>query len=271
MRVVSIISLMVSVSCHAAKMPHYDLASLYWLADVVIEAVEPEYKRVEWHDEGVVEVLVVHKGTVKVGDKIPVVVHTLSRTLPNSAPAVVVIHNDGSTEVKMSPEPTLKSTRTLLFLKWREKEKQYWVTGNGMVFQSDHKTIYGLRQFSNPGPYGPTPFVPIYTQPQKGVFDWQALETELVVAIQHATAFEAALGKKDKKQLMQYLKAPWKISYHETEYFFSQEVARCLIKEHGTKEDLEAALRVTGETNGCPHAQSSLQANLDRLKKTEQK
>jgi hypothetical protein len=263
-RLLAVLALCCGFACHAAKMPSYDLASLYWLADVVVETVNPEFKKLQWHEEGEVEVIVCYKGTVKPGDKLPVSIHTFSWTLPFQGALKARVESDGGVVHEPIDERKLKVKRTLMFLRWDKKTERYLICANGLVCEADGDgAIYGFQQNFNPGPYAPVPAQPRYTAlPDDGVYSWKIVLKELAKAIEHANQFDAAWRKKEVKELLSYLNVPWQKleGWSGQRYLFSLEVAKWISREH--KDQLEAALAVTEQPQGCKSANNLLKFEL---------
>lgn len=264
MRLLAVLAMCCSFACHAAKLPSYDLASLFWLADAVVETVNPEFKKVQWREEGEVEVIVCYKGNAKPGDKIPVSIHTFSWTLPFQGVLKSRIENDGSIVHEPLAERKLKAARTLLFLRWDKRTERYAICANGLICESvGDGAIYGFQQNFNPGPYAPVSALPRYTAlPEDGVYSWKVVLKELAKAIEHANQFEAAWRKKEVKELLSYLKVPWQKSegWVRQRYLFSLEVAKWISQER--KDELQSALAVTEQPQGCKSANSLLKFEL---------
>src|SRR5688500_12540007 len=123
----------------AAHMPDSDLASLWHLADVVVEGREQGYTTVDYWEHGTLVVTEVHKGQdrVKVGDKIDVALMEYSR------------------EPTFSEDP-VETNEVVMFLKWNERGdayrpgNRYLPVPSGIRLIKDD-VVYRFQQFNQPG------------------------------------------------------------------------------------------------------------------------
>jgi len=215
----------------AAPMHDYDLASLWYLSEVVVEGEELGYT--EWNSSwflGKVRVTHVHKGpdTIAVGDEIPVATYGCIRKLRFDGPAV-------------------DTSQVLLFLQWNEEGSMYRPAEHYLQVASGIKLIvdaedavYRFEQMMNPGPYelvrqGPELIdrselgrrkVPAEVDADKEKFpgEWEsaayvygrsALRRDLELAGKHVERFETALNAGDLDALELFLPStlPMAISY----------------------------------------------------------
>jgi hypothetical protein len=202
-------------------MHDYDLASLWYLSEVVVEGEELGYT--EWNSSwflGKVRVTRVHKGpdTIHVGDEIPIGTYGCSRRLRFDGPAV-------------------DTNQVLLFLKWNEEGNTYRPAAHYLQVASGIKLIvdaedvvYRFEQMMNPGPYelvrqGPELIdrrelarreVPAEIDAVREKFpgDWEsqayvygrsALRRDLELAAEHVERFETALSAGDLEALESFL------------------------------------------------------------------
>ncbi len=181
----------------ASDLYNYDLASLYYEAEVVVEVEEGEYKTENYMEVGEATVLKVYKGTVAVGDKLKVGFSAYRR-----------ISMDAEFVQTVKPAP-LKSKKALLFLMHDKKLNLYWPWADGARLIGQDGVVYGFQQFSNPGPYYLIKDSPDYLQmKEKGSYDEAKLHDELELAIKRAESFERALAGTDPEALRPFLTPP---------------------------------------------------------------
>jgi hypothetical protein len=217
----------------AAPLHDYDLASLWYLSEVVVEG--EELGHTEWNSSwflGQVRVTNVHKGPemIRVGDEIPVATHSCIRRLRFRGPEV-------------------DTNQVLLFLRWNEEgdtyrpAEHYLQVASGIKLIVDTEdVVYRLEQFMNPGLYelvrqGPELInrselgrreVPSELDAAREKFpgDWEsqayvygrgALHRDLTLAELHVDRFETALKAGDLDALESFLPStlPMAISYVE--------------------------------------------------------
>jgi hypothetical protein len=218
---VAIALLAIVAPASAAPLRDYDLASLWYLSEVVVEGEESGYT--EWNSSwflGKVRVTRVHKGpdTIRVGDEIPVATHSCIRKPRFDGPAV-------------------NTNQVLLFLTWNQEGSTYRPAEHYLQVASGIKLIvdaedvvYRFEQFMNPGLYelvrqGPERIdrgelarreVPAEIDAAKETFpgDWEgqayvygrsALRKDLELAAEHVERFQAALDGRDLDALESYL------------------------------------------------------------------
>ena len=202
----------------AAHMPDSDLASSWYLADVVVEGREEGYKTENYWEHGTLVVTEVHKGRdrVKVGDRIDVAMMAYSRK-----PA-------------FSQDP-VETNEVVMFLKWNERGdayrpgRRYLPVPSGIRLIKDD-VVYRFQQFDQPGPYRPVrqgpewidrselksrkttaeidkwkPLAPDYWESHAYVYDRAALRKDLGLAGKRAERLAAAIESKDLDDLASFL------------------------------------------------------------------
>jgi hypothetical protein len=210
----------------AAPLHDYDMASLWYLSEVVVEGEELGYS--EWNSSwlvGNLRVTRVHKGpeTLGEGDEIPV-----------------------ATELAISRKPLfsgpldatgVETKQVLLFLQWNQQEtayrpgERYLLVASGLKLIVDaDDVVYRLEQGMNPGPYelmrqGPELVdrselkmrevtaeieaekekFPGYWESQAYVYGRSALRRDLDLAAKHVDRFQEALDAGNLDALEQFL------------------------------------------------------------------
>ena len=216
---------------NARQMDDSDLASLWYLSEVVVEGEELGYT--EWNSSwflGKVRVTRVHKGpdTIRVGDEIPVATHSCTRKL----------RRDG---------PDVDTNQVLLFLKWNEEgdtyrpaEHYHQVASGIKLIMDAEDVVYRFEQMMNPGLYEPVrqgpelidrselarrevpaeidaarETFPGYWESEAYVYGRSALRRDLELARKHVQRFETALSAGDLDALESYLPStlPMAVSY----------------------------------------------------------
>lgn len=226
------ISLLFGASAASARQaPDYDLASLWYMSEVVVEGEELGYT--EWNSSwflGNVRVTRLHKGpdTIRVGDEIPVGTYGLIRKISELW---------RSSEAARRETPDLDTKQVLLFLKWNEAgdtyrpAKHYLQVGSGIKLIMDAEAVvYRLEQMMNPGPYelirqGPERIdrnqlkrretskeidaekdtFPSYWESHAYRYGREELRQDLELAAEHVKQFETALSAGDLDTLESYL------------------------------------------------------------------
>ena len=202
----------------AAPMSDSDMASLWHLADVVVEGQEQGYRTENYWEHGTLVVTEVHKGRdrVKVGDRIDVALQAYSR-----APA-------------FSQDP-VETNEVVMFLKWNERTdayrpgNRYLPVPSGIRLIKDD-VVYRFQQFDQPGPYRPVrpgpewidrrelktrkttaeidkwkALYPEQWESHAYVYDRAALRKDLRLAKERAERLTAAVESKDLDTLASYL------------------------------------------------------------------
>ena len=202
----------------AAPMSDSDLASLWYLADVVVEGREQGYRTENYWEHGTLVVTEVHKGRdrVKVGDRIDVALQAYSR------------------EPALSGDP-VETNEVVMFLKWNERGddyrpgRRYLPVPSGIRLIEDD-VVYRFQQFDQPGPYRPVrqgpewidrselksrpttaeidkwkPLAPDYWESHAYVYDRAALRKDLELAGKRAERLAATIESKDLDELASFL------------------------------------------------------------------
>src|SRR5688500_14797153 len=202
----------------AAHMPDSDMASLWHLADVVVEGREQGYKTVDYWEHGTLVVTEVHKGQgrVKVGDRIDVAMMAYSRKPAFSQYAI-------------------ETDEVVMFLTWNERGdayrpgNRYLPVPSGIRLIKDD-VVYRFQQFDQPGPYRPTrqgpewidrrelktrkttaeidkwkPLDPECWESHAYVYDRAALRKDLGLAGKRAQRLAAAIESKNLDDLASFL------------------------------------------------------------------
>lgn len=214
------------VPVQARQMYDYDMASLWYLSEVVVEGEELGYS--EWNSSwlaGNVRVTRVHKGpdTLGEGDEIPVAMDlAITRQPLFSGP------RDAA---------RVETKQVLLFLSWNQQQtaykpgERYLLVASGLKLIADAEdVVYRLEQGNNPGPYelvrqGPELVdrsdlkmrattaeieaekerFPAYWESEAYVYGLAALRRDLELAKQQVEQFQTALESGDLDGLEQYL------------------------------------------------------------------
>lgn len=227
----------------ARQMHDYDLASLWYMSEVVVEGEELGYA--EWNSSwflGKVRVTRVHKGpdTIDVGDEIPVATYGCTRKL-----SPLWRHSESVS--RQGPEVDTK--QVLLFLKWNEEgnvyrpAEHYLQVASGIKLIVDAKdVVYRFEQMMNPGLYelvrqGPELIdrselarrevpakidavketFPGYWESEAYVYGRSALRRELELAGEHVQRLETALSAGDLDALESFLPSTLPMAIRSTQ------------------------------------------------------
>jgi hypothetical protein len=227
----------------ARQMHDYDLASLWYMSEVVVEGEELGYT--EWNSSwflGKLRVTRVHKGpdTIGVGDEIPVATHGCTRKLSS-------LWRHPDTVSQQGPDADTK--QVLLFLKWNEEgnvyrpAEHYLQVASGIKLIVDaENVVYRFEQMINPGLYelvrqGPELIerselarrevpaeidavretFPGYWESEAYVYGRSALRRDLELASQHVERFETALSAGDLDALESFLPSTLPMAIRSTQ------------------------------------------------------
>lgn len=184
------------------KLNSYDMASLYYISDLVIEADELGYEEKDWILYGKVIVKDVYKGSnIIKGDTIKVSMSTIyTNYLYGDSIYGILDSNNILNNIKIIKNE-IESNRVLLFL---VKDKDYYkqvLSGKKVIRNND---VFRYIQYSNPGPF--------YLIPQKEEFiDKQTfytvseLKSDLKLAIKRVEKFQKSYQTENIQALKQYL------------------------------------------------------------------
>lgn len=213
-------------------MRDYDMASLWYMSEVVVEA--EELGSSEWNSWllGQVRVTRVHKGpdTIGVGDEIPVATW-------------------GFTRKPTFQGPEVDTRQVLLFLKWnregnvyRPAERYLQVASGIKLIVDAEDVVYRFEQMNNPGPYAPIRQgpelidrselarrkVPAEIEAARETFPghWEsaayvygrsALRRDLELAGKHVERFQTAVSSGDLDALESFLPSTLPIAHWSTQ------------------------------------------------------
>lgn len=205
----------------AWRMPSYDMASLYYMADVVAEVEELGYTKEDYSLTGKVRALKVYKGRLKAGDEITLSVYLRERHWPRNKPL----------DVKSA----------LVFLRWDEKKRRYLVWSIKLVLADG---VLRYTQFCSPGqPVLTFQHAELLKLPKGAPYTRAELEQDLALAIERVKEFERAFESRDPKRLQRFLR-PLKDTWPVCDDRLS-EVAASLLAEVASPETVFGLLAGT--------------------------
>jgi len=167
---------------HAKLMPSYDMASMYYKADNVVQVDEIIYVQTNAMLTVRCRIREVHKGSLKLGQTITV---SMGRIFlrPDEEPAAA-----------------------LMFLGRPNEQDEYSPIASGIKIILQNNNVLEYEQRSNPGPYRLVSQKPEFIMLKQGeTYTISSLKDDLVMAIARAKRFQDAYESGNVKTLQQYL------------------------------------------------------------------
>ncbi|MBI2193327.1 MAG: hypothetical protein HYU36_15230 [Planctomycetes bacterium] len=213
---------------YAHEVEYYDLASLYWLSDLAVEAIEPDYQTGPLFLKGEVRVLQCFKGGLREGETATVSLKPCEEYPPSDpAPGMATgVAAGAATPGKAAAVPS----RVVMFLLNSGDGKTYQPLSNGVKYLTGTRILsYRLNHIPQP-PQRVLQTAEFVDVEEGQAYSEKAFREDLRRAVERARAFSAPHQAKDCPGLIPFLKNERIASQGKTDEL-SCETARILAEQ----------------------------------------